>query len=250
MAASLPKVKLPNANGVEMPALGLGCWSGTTPEQWATSKPWILSALKSGYRLLDTAYGYGTEQYVGEAIRESGIPREEIFVITKLPWHHARMVEESVERSLDALGTYIDLYLMHFPIAMVYDNDDRDPKDAEGNYRVDSAVDFKDTWAAMERVLANSNGKVRAIGVSNFSIRTLEELLETAKIVPALNQVEMHPYLQQEELKQWQGEKGIVTCAYTPTGTLPFLLSEWIAVRWVRVHGLAMQDTARCGTTP
>ncbi|TFY56561.1 hypothetical protein EVG20_g8881 [Dentipellis fragilis] len=128
------------------------------------------------------------------------------------------MVEQSVERSLDALGTYIDLYLMHFPIAMVYDNDDRDPKDASGNYRVDSAVDFKDTWAAMERVLANSNGRVRAIGVSNFSIRTLEELLETAKIVPALNQVEMHPYLQQEELKQWQGEKGIVTCAYTPTG--------------------------------
>ncbi|TFY83757.1 hypothetical protein EWM64_g259 [Hericium alpestre] len=214
--ANIPKVKLPNAGGLEMPGLGLGTWSGTTPEQWTTSKPWILSALKSGYRLLDTAYGYGTEQYVGEAIRESGIPREEIFVITKLPWHHGRIVHESFERSLKALGTgYIDLWLMHFPIGMVYDNDDRDPKDAEGNYRLDDGVRFQDVWAEMEKVLAS--GKVSAIGVSNFSVKTLTALLETAKVVSVLNQVELHPYLAQEELRKWHEERGIVTCSYTST---------------------------------
>lgn len=105
---------------------------------------------------------------------------------------------------------------MHFPQAMVYDNDDNDPKTPDGQYRIDDGITFNEVWAEMEKVL--ESGKVKAIGVSNFSVKNLEKLLSTAKVVPALNQVELHPYLVQEDLKKYSDEKGIVTCAYTSTG--------------------------------
>ncbi|TFK50679.1 Aldo/keto reductase [Heliocybe sulcata] len=204
-------------NGTSVPAIGLGCWGGTTKEDRSAARHWILAALKSGYRHLDTAWGYGTEESVGWAIKESGIPREEIWVTTKLPSHHQGMVAESLNQSLTALGLdYVDLYLVHWPQRYVYDNGDPDPKDENGNYRTTESPTIPEVWAQMQEVYAA--GKAKAIGVSNYSIKTLEVLLPTAKVVPAMNQVELHPYLAQPELKEYCESKGILLIAYTPTG--------------------------------
>ncbi|KZT55833.1 Aldo/keto reductase [Calocera cornea HHB12733] len=202
-------------NGVKLPAIGLGCWSGTTPEEQAKSEPWILTALQNGYRHLDTAYGYGTEKYVGNAIRSSGIPREEIFVTTKLPSNHHARVAESLEESLKRAGLdYFDLYLMHWPMAFHYRPDGY--KRPDGKPDLDEETTFSKTWADMEKLVGT--GKVRAIGISNFSIQNLEILLKDAKIVPAMNQVELHPLLRQEDLVQYCKGKGIMLTAYSPTG--------------------------------
>ncbi|KZT21820.1 Aldo/keto reductase [Neolentinus lepideus HHB14362 ss-1] len=204
-------------NGTSVPGIGLGCWGGVTKGERYAAREWMLAALKAGYRHLDTAWAYGTEESVGWAIRESGVPRGEIWVTTKLPPHHTGIVAESLDQSLTALGLdYVDLYLVHWPQRYVYDNDDPDPKDADGNYRITESPSIPEVWAQMEEVYAA--GKARAIGVSNYSIKTLEVLLPTAKVVPAMNQVELHPYVAQPELKAYCDAKGIRLTAYTPTG--------------------------------
>ncbi|KAL6299715.1 NADP-dependent oxidoreductase domain-containing protein [Sparassis latifolia] len=212
--SSVPYFKL--NTGALMPAVGLGGWSGVTKEQRAEATAWMLTALESGYKLIDTAWGYGTEQYVREAIKQSGIPRENIWITTKLPWNHPglRAVEESLRDSLNKLGTeYVDLYLLHWP--QVIDWPDEDPE-YDGPFAIRDSPTFNETWAGMEKVYAA--GKAKAIGVSNFSVKNLEKLLTTAKVVPAVNQVELHPYLAQSELKAYCDVKGIVLTAYTPTG--------------------------------
>ncbi|EJU03467.1 Aldo/keto reductase [Dacryopinax primogenitus] len=207
-------------NGVKMPAIGLGCWSGTTPEEQAKSEPWILTALENGYRHLDTAYGYHTEKYVGNAVRRSGIPREEIFITTKLPSNHHARVAESLEESLERAGLdYFDLltttqYLMHWPMAFHYRPDGS--KRADGKPDLDEETTFSKTWADMEKLVGT--GKVRAIGISNFSVQNLDILLKDAKIVPAVNQVELHPLLAQNELVKYCLDRGIMLTAYSPTG--------------------------------
>ncbi|KAH7907459.1 NADP-dependent oxidoreductase domain-containing protein [Hygrophoropsis aurantiaca] len=213
--SSVPLIKL--NNGVLMPAIGLGCWGGLTLETRAASKHWILNALKTGYRHLDTALGYGTEKSVGEAIRESGIPREEIFVTTKLPPNHAGRVHESLQESLTNAGLdYYDLYLIHWPQTLYYDPNDDEPKNPDGSLIAVESPTFNETWAAMEQVL--ESGKAKAIGISNFSIKNVEKLLTTAKVIPAINQVELHPYLAQPDLLEYCRSKGIYLTAYTPTG--------------------------------
>ncbi|CAL1707770.1 unnamed protein product [Somion occarium] len=208
--------------GAVIPGIGLGCGSDLTPEGIRETKNWVLSAIKLGYRLLDTAALYGTESVVGKAVRESGVSREEIFVTTKLHWTHPSIFWKSLDDSLEALNVgYVDLYLMHSPITWKYEGDGFGmdkifPKDENGNAKLLDHPNFNETWAMMEMALAT--GKVRAIGVSNFSIKTLEQLLKTAKVVPAVNQVEMHPFLVQEDLLQYCRSKGIIVEAYTPTG--------------------------------
>jgi diketogulonate reductase-like aldo/keto reductase len=195
-----------------MPIVGSGAYAPSDAESQGGVKGWILSALKNGYRHIDTAEGYGTEKAVGEAIRESGIPREEIFVTTKLPWDRHDAVRESFGESLANLGLdYIDLYLMHWPQAVKYGAENPD-----GSLVLTDKVTFNDSWAEMEKLL--DTGKVRTIGVSNFSIKTLEQLFKTGKITPAVNQVELHPYLAQNELRDYCTRKGIVLTAYTPSG--------------------------------
>ncbi|KAI0074309.1 Aldo/keto reductase [Panus rudis PR-1116 ss-1] len=213
---TIPKFKL--NNGVEIPAIGLGGWAGLTAEERsAAGKSWMLTAIKNGYRHIDTAQVYGTEPAVAEAIKLSGIPREEFFITTKLPWNHPSRVKESFEQSLKNLQTdYVDLYLMHWPFTVRYDENNELPRNAQGDLDVVEKPDFNETWAEMEKIYAS--GKAKAIGVSNFSIKTLEKLFQTAKVVPAVNQVELHPYLAQPELKKYCDEKGIVLTAYTPTG--------------------------------
>ncbi|KAG0260989.1 hypothetical protein DFQ27_003234 [Actinomortierella ambigua] len=201
-------------NGVTMPLVGLGTWQSSTQQVGAA----VSHALKVGYRHIDTAWIYGNEKQVGEAIRDSGIPRKEIFVTTKL-WNHkhrAQDVHAAFETSLQNLGLdYLDLYLIHWPCAFQA-GDVAFPKGADGKPILEE-TDFTETWKAMEQLL--DTGKVRAIGVSNFSVKNLEKLLKTAKVVPAVNQVEMHPELPQWGLLEYCRSKGIHMTAYSPLGS-------------------------------
>ncbi|KAJ7132356.1 NADP-dependent oxidoreductase domain-containing protein [Mycena epipterygia] len=212
--ATIPSIKL--NTGVSIPSIGLGAYS---PDPVAAQK-WFLSAFEAGYRHIDTAHIYGTEASVGASVRASGLPREDIFVTTKLPWHHPKYVARSFDESLRNLGLdYVDLYLMHFPQTVEYPSGYDTPSTFEGILKGLTVVDtptFNETWAEMEKIY--SSGRARAIGVSNFSIKTLEQLFKTAKIVPAVNQVEMNPYLAQTELLDYCRKKGIVVTAYSPTG--------------------------------
>ncbi|KAL5524550.1 hypothetical protein ACEPAF_9690 [Sanghuangporus sanghuang] len=220
-----PQPHLTLNNGVKMPAIGLGCWSGLTDEEHEAAIPWVLSALKVGYRHFDTAHDYGTEGAVGKAVRASGIPREEIFVTTKLPLHHHAKVTGSIDESLKNAGfDYYDLWLMHWPHALANIDDKPNPRypgpngePDQGDFIVDDTITFNQTWEDMEKVY-NESGKVKAIGVSNFSVKNLKKLLETAKIIPAVNEVEMHPHQAQPELLEFCREKGIILTAYSPTG--------------------------------
>ncbi|CAE6425988.1 unnamed protein product [Rhizoctonia solani] len=184
------------------------CWMGEPGESEACYNM-ILNGLKIGYRHLDTAFGYGNEEAVGKAIRDSGVPREEIFVTTKLVWDDHGRVAEAFERSMKNLGLdYVDLYLMHWPQAM-------DPKD--GRYLApEESPTYVETWKAMEELLPG--GRVKSIGVSNFSIKTLEVLLPEAKVLPANIQVELHPSLPSFKLLEYCKSKGIVVTAYCPLG--------------------------------
>lgn len=176
-----------------MPQLGFGVYKVTNEE----IKDAVTHALNAGYRSIDTAQFYDNEAGVGEAIKESGIPREEIFVTTKV-WntHHGYdKALEAFEQSLTLLNLdYIDLYLVHWPM----------PK-----YDL-----YVETYKALEKLY--HDGRVRAIGVSNFHIVHLERLLAECEIKPVVNQVECHPYLQQKELKAFCKENDIVVEAWSP----------------------------------
>ena len=182
-------------NGIEIPHLGLGTWVGTSNPTPGSTKRAVLHALKTGYRHVDTAKIYGNEGEVGEAARESGLSREEVFVTTKL-WNGDQgydTVLEAFEKSLKRLGfAFLDLYLIHWPVE---------------KRRLES-------WKALEKLL--NEGKCRAIGVSNFTEVHLEELIENSSIVPSVNQVEFSPYLNQENLLNFCRSHGIWLEAYSP----------------------------------
>lgn len=204
---TVPKIKL--HTGAEIPAVGLGCWLGSVGggEQ---AYEMVKTALKLGYRHFDTASRYANEEGVGRAIRESDVPRSEIFLTTKLvDWDHDDP-KRGLEGSLKALGVdYVDLYLMHWPMA----------REGGAGGRVippEESPTFVDTWLAMEKLL--ETGKVKNIGVSNFSIKNLSILLEKANIIPVVNQVELHPCYPQNELLRWCNSKGIHLTAYCPLG--------------------------------
>ncbi|KAF7307821.1 Aldo-keto reductase [Mycena kentingensis (nom. inval.)] len=201
-------VKLPNSS-TSCPIIGLGAWAPNVGEERTTrAREWITSALKMGYRHIDTAWVYGTEKAVGEAIKEAGVDREDVFVVSKLPSHHHGRVAESIQESLDNLGfKWLDMYLMHWPIPM---------SSPEASATALDTPTFVETWQAMENVLRHS--KCEAIGVSNFSIKNLEELMKHARTKPAMNQVEMHPYLAQNDLLAFCNKNHIAVVAYTPTG--------------------------------
>ncbi|KAK7062653.1 hypothetical protein VNI00_000141 [Paramarasmius palmivorus] len=211
MAPQVPLFTL--KDGRKIPAVGMGCWIGT-PGGGQRVYDYCSKAIKVGYRHFDTAAGYGNEEEVGRAIRDSGIPREEFFVTTKLANGDHGRVREAFEESFDNLGLgYIDLYLIHWPQAV---------KPLNGHAWVGEAIPpdqsptFVETWKDMEKLVAT--GKVRSIGVSNFSIKNLEILLPHCTIVPATNQVEAHPYLPNHELKVYCDGKGIPLTVYSPIG--------------------------------
>ncbi|KIJ53590.1 hypothetical protein M422DRAFT_25433 [Sphaerobolus stellatus SS14] len=199
-------------NGVKVPALGLGCFMGAGGKE-AQSEEMVKKALKNGYRHLDTATGYGNEEALSRAIRASGIPRKDIFITTKLANGDHRIVRTAFESSLKKLGVdYIDLWLIHFPQAII---------DGHGAMfgtalPPDESPTFVEVWKQMEEIYAE--GKVRAIGVSNFSIKNLEILLKEATVVPVTNQVELHPFYPQNELFEYCKAKNIILTAYSPLG--------------------------------
>jgi diketogulonate reductase-like aldo/keto reductase len=192
--ATTPALKL--NNDVTMPAIGLGVFQ-SPPEETVTA---VETALRGGYRLIDTAAAYGNEREVGEAIRRSGVDRGEIFVTTKL-WISDYGYDGALvgfDASLRRLGLdHVDLYLLHQPV----------PTDFEKTI---------DAYKAAEKVLAG--GRARAIGVSNFSPEHLRQLIDRTDVVPAVNQVELHPYFTQPTLRELHAELGIVTQAWSPIG--------------------------------
>jgi methylglyoxal/glyoxal reductase len=179
-------------NGVEIPVLGLGVFRAGAGEETQRAVRW---ALEIGYRHIDTAKVYGNEADVGKAIKDSGVPREDIFVTTKL-WNSDHGKDKAVracEESLTKLGVdYLDLFLIHWPV--------------EGQRR--------ESWRALTKL--REDGKCRAIGVSNYTVRHLEEVLATSDVVPAVNQVEMSPFLYQKKLIDFCKQRGIAVESYSP----------------------------------
>lgn len=192
--------------GAKIPAIGLGTWQSKPNEVREAVKV----ALQRGYRHIDTALAYGNEEEVGQGIRDSGVPREEIWITTKLdnPWHHR--VEDGITSSLRSLGVdYIDLYLIHWPSS----TDPNDPKKHLPDWN------FVKTWQEMQKLPVS--GRVKNIGVSNFGIRNLEILLNdpSCKIVPAVNQIELHPNCPSPKLLGYCKAKGIHCTAYSCLGS-------------------------------
>lgn len=192
-------------NGIDIPVVGLGTYKiGLTDEETYRA---VRMAIDNGYRHIDTATLYVNEHAVGKAIQESGIARENIFVTTKL-WGSdilSGRIQEAFEGSLLNLGLdFVDLYLVHWPVK--------------------GRLNF--TWQAMEQIY--HSGKARAIGLSNHLVNHIEELLQSATIVPAVNQIELHPYLIQKEVVEYCNLKGIVSEAWSPLGSskIPLLQDE------------------------
>ncbi|KAK5094265.1 hypothetical protein LTS08_008685 [Lithohypha guttulata] len=201
--------------GAQIPAVGLGTWKSEPGEV----RKAVSFALKDGYRHIDAALIYGNENEVGQGIKDSGVPREQIFVTSKLWNTHQPNVKEGLQKSLDALGLdYLDLYLIHWPVRLVpNDTSDTLPTNPDGSRAVDRSWDQSETWRQMEEVYRE--GKVRAIGVANWSIPYLEELSKKWTVVPAVNQVELHPFLPQHELREYCAKHGILLEAYSPLGS-------------------------------
>jgi aldehyde reductase len=218
-SSDLRMTRMPlNNGGGHMPALGFG----TLIPDAAVTKTATSDALDAGFRHFDCAERYRNEREVGEALQTglaaNGIARENIFVTTKL-WnsnHRPERVEPAFEASLDRLRLeYLDLYLIHTPYAFQA-GDDQDPRDQNGNVLYDSGVTLLDTWRAMESLV--DHGKCRAIGLSDITLNELLPICESARIKPAVVQVESHPYLPETELLEFCREKGIVFLAFAPLG--------------------------------
>jgi 2,5-diketo-D-gluconate reductase A len=190
--ATVPTITL--NNGVEIPQLGFGVFQ-IPPEETADA---TRTALEVGYRHIDTAEMYGNEAGVGEGIRQSGVPREEIFVTSKLNngFHARDEALTAFDGTLDALKfDYVDLFLIHWPLPGI-------------------DVDYIETWKALEEIYAS--GRVRAIGVSNFKPHHLRRLFSDTEITPAVNQIEVHPYLAQDDVRAFDADHEIVTEAWSP----------------------------------
>jgi diketogulonate reductase-like aldo/keto reductase len=190
-------------NGLPIPQLGFGVFL-VPPEE---TKQAVAEALKSGYRLIDTAQGYRNEEGVGAAIAESDVPLEELFITTKLTnsEHGYDSTLTAFDGSMKKLGIEVlDLFLIHWPLPM-FDQ-------------------YVETWRAFEKLLAD--GRVRSIGVSNFEIPHLQRLLAETDVTPAVNQIELHPQFPQEELREFHQEHGILTESWGPLGQGKGLLED------------------------
>lgn len=219
-------------DGAWFPELGLGTYNLRGEEGIAA----MVAAIESGYRLLDTAVNYENEREVGEAVRRSGVARDKILVASKIPGrHHGRQeAVDSIKGSLDALGLdRMDLHLIHWPNPSV------------GRY--------VDTWRGL--IDARTQGLVRSIGVSNFTEEMLTELIEETGVVPAVNQVELHPYFPQEALRAFHATHGIRTESWSPLARRSELLTEQLVQELATVHDVTPTQVVlrwhtQIGSTP
>jgi 2,5-diketo-D-gluconate reductase A len=201
-------------NGVVMPQLGFGVWQ--VPDDEAERA--VTEALRVGYRSIDTARLYHNEEGVGRAVRDSGVPREDLFITTKL-WntdHEYDQALRAFDASLARLDLeYVDLYLIHWPV----------PKQDK----------YVDAWRALEKIYAD--GRAKAVGVSNFTVDNLTKVIDTGSVVPAVNQIELHPRLIQAELRAFDAEHGIATEAWSPLGSGQGLLDDPTLAKIAETHG-------------
>ncbi|GFZ26565.1 aldo/keto reductase [Lactobacillus corticis] len=222
-------------NGLEIPIIGFGTWQ--TPDGQVAEDA-VKAALDSGYRHIDTARAYGNEASVGRAIKASGVKRSDLFITTKL-WnsdHGYQKTKQAIDHSLLELGLdYLDLYLIHWP----------NPAAMRDHWAELNA----ESWEAMEEAV--KAGKIRSIGISNFRKRHIDELLKTAKIKPAVNQIMLNPSDLQEETAEYSKKQGMLLEAYSPLGTGGLLGNETVKqvaerygkspaqvlIRWSLQHG-------------
>ncbi len=212
-------------NGISIPCIGFGTYKTTVDDGYRI----ILDAINTGYRHLDTAAIYNNEEEVGRAVRESGVAREEFFITSKLNRNRLgyENTKKEFEESLKKLQTdYLDLYLIHWPRSD-YGRDDYD------NWK---ELD-RETWRAMEEL--QREGRVRSIGVSNFLPHHLDNLLETAETVPAINQLELHPGYMQEEAVAYCREKGIAVEAWSPIGRAR-IIKDPLLIRLAGKYGISV----------
>lgn len=213
MSVSSSSVEL--NNDCKIPILGLGTWKSQTGEVAAA----VEHAIKVGYRHIDCAAVYGNESEVGAGIKAGGVPRSQLFVTSKV-WntkHHPEDVEPACRGTLSDLGLdYLDLYLIHWPLAFER-GDNKFPKNEDGSVRYDTTISPTETWLAMEKLV--QKGLVKSIGVSNFNSKQIQDILEKGSIKPVTNQVECHPYLNQNRLFDFCKEHGITLTAYSPLGS-------------------------------
>ena len=216
----VPTVTLNDTTSI--PQLGFGTFQ-VTPE---TTKAATLGALQAGYRHIDTAEMYGNEREIGQAIAESGIDRADVYVTSKLNngFHDRTDALAAFDRTLEALGfDYLDLFLIHWPLPAV--------------------GDYVETWKAMEEM--QRSGRVKTIGVSNFQQHHLQRLFDETDTVPAVNQIEVHPYLTQEPLRAFNTAHGIVTEAWSPLAQGGVLADPVIVAIADRVSRTTAQVTLR-----
>ena len=248
-----------NVTGNQMPAVGLGLWKIDAD---AVAEA-VYQAIKVGYRHLDSASDYGNEKQVGEgiarAIADGLCSREDLWVTSKLwnTYHRQEHVEAACRRSMDDLGLdYIDLYLVHFPIALSYvDFNHRYPAEwiddpsAENPGMELDAVPLSETWGAMEQLV--QNGLVRQIGVCNYSASLLHDLMSYARIKPAMLQIESHPYLTQEPLLRTAQAYNIAVTAFSPLGSLSYVAIDMASASdTVLTQPVVLEAAERTGATP
>jgi diketogulonate reductase-like aldo/keto reductase len=227
---SIPTVTL--NDGIPFPELGLGTY-GLSGDRGVAA---VVAAIESGYRLMDTAVSYGNEREVGEAVRTSGVDRGELFVTTKIPGRHHGYSEaiESTNGSLAVTGLdYLNLSLIHWP----------NP----------SVGRFVETWRAM--IDLRESRLVRSIGVSNFTEQMLTRLIDETGVVPAVNQVELHPYFPQDALRAFHSEHGIRTESWSPLARRSELLQEHVLRELAEIHGVTPTQVVlrwhvQIGSTP
>jgi len=218
-------------DGRDIPQLGFGVFQIPPPETEAA----VTHALEAGYRHIDTAEMYGNEEGVGRAVRAAGLDRADVYITSKLNngFHRPDDARRAFERTLEALGDdYVDLFLIHWPLPTLYDGD------------------FVSTWKTLEEFKAD--GRARSIGVSNFQVAHLERLAAETDTVPAVNQIELHPYFQNREVAAYGSEHGIATQAWAPIAqgkvmddpTLTEIAERYeksiaqVVLRWHIQHGM------------